>query len=125
MILSKELNAQVARFGRTRSCSLTSELKNELATILFQIKGMRLNKSCGTCIRNAMQDVINFMQNEVRIEKFIGIKQEAPITEDVDLDAMSYAELKAYAGVKGNIKREKIYELIRKEREDIRIDTSL
>jgi hypothetical protein len=112
MILSNELQAQVDRFGRTRSCSLTSELKNELAVILKEIKGIRLNKSCGTCIRNAMQDVINHQMDNVRIEKFIGIKQEAPITEDVDLDAMSYAELKAYAGVKGNIKREKIYELI-------------
>jgi hypothetical protein len=126
MILSKELNAQVARFGRTRSCSLTSELKNELATILFQIKGLRLNKSCGTCIRNAMQDVINFMQNEVRIERFIGIRHEEA-NDDKDtvtdtrreaqalkerLDKMTYKELKAFAGVKGNIKREKIYELI-------------
>lgn len=126
MILSKELNAQVARFGRTRSCSLTSELKNELAIILFEIKGIRLNKSCGTCIRNAMQDVINFMQNEVRIERFIGIRHEEA-NDDKDtvtdtrreaqalkerLDKMSYKELKAFAGVKGNIKREKIYELI-------------
>lgn len=126
MILSKELNAQVARFGRTRSCSLTSELKNELAIILFEIKGIRLNKSCGTCIRNAMQDVINFMQNEVRIERFIGIRHEEA-NDDRDtvtdtrreaqalkerLDKMSYKELKAFAGVKGNIKREKIYELI-------------
>jgi len=126
MILSKELNAQVARFSRTRSCSLTSELKNELAIILYEIKGMRLNKSCGTCIRNAMQDVINFMQNEVRIERFIGIRHEEA-NDDKDtvtdtrreaqalkerLDKMTYKELKAFAGVKGNIKREKIYELI-------------
>jgi hypothetical protein len=133
MILSKELNAQVARFGKTRSCSLTSELKNELAIILFEIKGIRLNKSCGTCIRNAMQDVINFMQNELRMETFIGVrhdranntgdmtipdreemakenKQAAELLEQ--LDAMSYADLKKYAGVKGNIKRTKIYELI-------------
>ena len=132
MILSKELNAQVARFERTRSCSLTSELKNELAVILFEIKGIRLNKSCGTCIRNAMQDVSNFIQNEIRIESFIGVRHEranAERPEDVkpeelekerinaanlikELDAMSYADLKKYAGVKGNIKRTKIYELI-------------
>lgn len=126
MILSKELNAQVARFERTRSCSLTSELKNELAVILFEIKGIRLNKSCGTCIRNAMQDVINFMQKEVRIERFIGIRHEEANDEKDTvtdtrreaqalkerLDKMSYKELKAFAGVKGNIKREKIYELI-------------
>lgn len=126
MILSKELQAQVNRFQRTRSCSLNSELKNELAGHLFQIKGIRLNKSCGTCIRNAMQDVINFIQNEVRIERFIGIRHEEA-NDDKDtvtdtrreaqslkerLDKMSYKELKEYAGVKGNIKREKIYELI-------------
>jgi hypothetical protein len=111
MILSTELNAQVNRFKKTRSCSLTSDLKNELAIILFEIKGIRLNKACGTCVRNAMQDVINFIANEVRIERFVGIKQEAP-SADVDLDSMSYKELKEYAGVKGNIKREKIYELI-------------
>jgi hypothetical protein len=126
MILSKELNAQITRFGKTRSCSLTSELKNELAVILFDIKGIRLNKSCGTCIRNAMQDVINFMQNEVKLTRFIGIRHEEA-NDDQDkvsdtreeaaklkeqLDRMTYKELKAYAGVKGNIKREKIYQLI-------------
>ena len=136
MILSTELNAQVSRFKKTRSCSLTSELKNELAIILFEIKGIRLNKSCGTCVRNAMQDVINFIQNEVKLTEFIGIRHEranAPVKADTkgdvktdtkgddtreatalkaQLDRMTYKELKAYAGVKGNIKREKIYELI-------------
>ncbi len=71
MILSKELNAQLERFSRTRSCSLGSELKNELALVLFETNGKRLNKSCGTCIRNAMQDVLNFMAREVRLESFI------------------------------------------------------
>lgn len=132
MILSKELQAQVDRFGRTRSCSLSSDLKNELAIILFEIKGIRLNKSCGTCIRNAMQDVINFTKNEIELEHFIGIRHEranAVKPEEVTdeelekekkqseelmqkLNKMSYKELKEYAGVKGNIKREKIYELI-------------
>lgn len=129
MILSKELQAQVNRFQRTRSCSLNSELKNELAKHLLDIKGIRLNKSCGTCIRNAMQDIINFISKEVRIEPFIGIRHDvANGTADREeqaidtsreaiklketLDKMSYKELKEYAGVKGNIKREKIYELI-------------
>jgi hypothetical protein len=126
MILSKELQAQVTRFSKTRSCSLNSELKTELAKHLLDIKVLRLNKSCGTCIRNAMQDVINFIQNEVRIERFIGIRHEEA-NDDKDtvtdtskhaaefkaqLDKMSYKELKAFAGVKGNIKREKIYQLI-------------
>ena len=126
MILSTELNAQVSRFKKTRSCSLTSELKNELAIILFEIKGIRLNKACGTCVRNAMQDVINFIANEVKITPFIGIRHEEAhdksdrVTDTTkeatalkeQLDRMTYKELKAYAGVKGNIKREKIYELI-------------
>jgi hypothetical protein len=126
MTLSKELQAQMDRFKKTRSCSLGSELKNELAILLFDIKGTRLNKSCGTCIRNAMQDVLNFISSEVRIVPFIGIRhQEANDDKDTvtntskeaanliqTLDKMSYKELKAYAGVKGNIKREKIYELI-------------
>jgi hypothetical protein len=126
MTLSKELQAQMDRFKKTRSCSLGSELKNELAILLFDIKGTRLNKSCGTCIRNAMQDVLNFISHEVRIETFIGIRhQEANDDKDTvtntskeaanliqTLDKMSYKELKAYAGVKGNIKREKIYEIL-------------
>jgi hypothetical protein len=126
MTLSKELQAQMDRFKKTRSCSLGSELKNELAILLFDIKGTRLNKSCGTCIRNAMQDVLNFISHEVRIVPFIGIRhQEANDDKDTvtntskeaanliqTLDKMSYKELKAYAGVKGNIKREKIYEMI-------------
>tara|TARA_R110000868_G_scaffold176353_3_gene414026 strand:- start:2533 stop:2787 length:255 start_codon:yes stop_codon:yes gene_type:complete len=80
-----------------------------------------------------MQDVINFIANEVKLESFIGIRHEranAPVKADTkgdpvksddtreatalkaQLDKMTYKELKAYAGVKGNIKREKIYELI-------------
>jgi hypothetical protein len=133
MTLSKELQAQMDRFKKTRSCSLGSELKNELAILLFDIKGTRLNKSCGTCIRNAMQDVLNFISHEVRIEEFIGVRHERANTPDnkkkpdeetlkkekeqaaklmETLDKMSYKELKAYAGVKGNIKREKIYEIL-------------
>ena len=132
MILSNELQSQVTRFSKTRSCSMDSQLKNELAILLFQIKGTRLNKSCGTCIRNAMQDLINYIANEVKLTEFIGIRHEranGPVkaaakgdepkddsTEAAalleQLNKMSYKELKAYAGVKGNIKREKIYQLI-------------
>ena len=136
MVLSNELQSQVTRFSKTRSCSMDSQLKNELALLLFQIKGTRLNKSCGTCIRNAMQDLINFIQNDVKLTEFIGIRHEranGPVKSDTkgdvktdtkgddskeaaallaQLNKMSYKELKAYAGVKGNIKREKIYQLI-------------
>ena len=126
MILSSELNAQLERFSKTRSCSLNSELKNELALILFDINGKRLNKSCGTCVRNAMQDVLNFISREVKLTQFIGIRHEQAndhsdrVTDTTrageslkaQLDKMTYKELKAYAGVKGNIKREKIYQLI-------------
>lgn len=132
MILSSELNAQLERFSKTRSCSLPSELKNELAMILFDINGKRLNKSCGTCVRNAMQDVLNFISHEVKIENFIGVRheranavhpnlpdreEEAKERQQVaktleQLSRLTYKELKAYAGIKGNIKREKIYELI-------------
>ena len=132
MILSPELNAQMERFSKTRSCSLGSELKNELALVLFETNGKRLNKSCGTCIRNAMQDVLNFISHEVRLESFIGVRheranavipetpdreEEAKEAEQVEktlkeLEQLSYADLKKYAGIKGNIKREKIYELI-------------
>lgn len=103
------------RFSKIRSCSLGSELKNELAILLFDIKGTRLNKSCGTCIRNAMQDVLNYTMSTQKTVAFVGIKQNPPAANspaDDTLDKMSYKELKAFAGVKGNIKREKIYELI-------------
>ena len=112
MTLSNELQSQVTRFSKTRSCSLDSQLKNELAIILFQIKGTRLNKSCGTCIRNAMQDLINYMQNTQKTVAFVGIKQEPPSVVDDNLDDMTYKQLKALAGVKGNIKREKLIEMI-------------
>ena len=88
-----------------------------------------------------MQDVLNFISREVRLAPFIGIRHEqantqvkkytrgdvtdpgfnTPVESDdrreaadllEKLDRMTYKELKAYAGVKGNIKREKIYELI-------------
>jgi hypothetical protein len=111
MILSNELQSQVTRFSKTRSCSMDSQLKNELALLLFQIKGTRLNKSCGTCIRNAMQDLINYMQNTQNTQKtvaFVGIKQVPP----VNFDNMTYKELKELAGVKGNIKREVLIEMM-------------
>ena len=108
MILSNELQSQVTRFSKTRSCSMDSQLKNELAILLFQIKGTRLNKSCGTCIRNAMQDLINYLQNTQKTVAFVGIKQVPP----VNFDNMTYKELKALAGVKGNIKREILIEMI-------------
>jgi hypothetical protein len=132
MTLSNELQSQLTRFSKTRSCSLESQLKNELALILFQINGKRLNKSCGTCVRNAMQDVLNFISHEVRLESFIGVRHEranavrpeTPDSEEMakeaeqvektlkELEQLSYADLKKYAGIKGNIKREKIYQLI-------------
>ena len=108
MILSNELQSQVTRFTQTRSCSMDSQLKNELALLLFQIKGTRLNKSCGTCIRNAMQDLINYLQNTQKTVAFVGIKQVPP----VNFDNMTYKELKELAGVKGNIKREILIEMI-------------
>jgi hypothetical protein len=108
MILSNELQSQVTRFSKTRSCSMDSQLKNELAILLFQIKGTRLNKSCGTCIRNAMQDLINYLQNTQKTVAFVGIKQVPP----VNFDNMTYKELKELAGVKGNIKREILIEMI-------------
>lgn len=132
MILSPELNAQLERFSKTRSCSLGSELKNELALVLFETNGKRLNKSCGTCIRNAMQDILNFIQQEVKLANFIGVRHERANAVHPDkpdekqlqqekeqagktleqLERLTYKELKAYAGIKGNIKREKIYELL-------------
>jgi hypothetical protein len=87
---------------------MDSQLKNELALLLFQIKGTRLNKSCGTCIRNAMQDLINYLQNTQKTVAFVGIKQVPP----VNFDNMTYKELKELAGVKGNIKREILIEMI-------------
>jgi len=55
-----------------------------------------------------MQDLINYMQNTQKTVAFVGIKQEPP----VNFDNMTYKDLKELAGVKGNIKREVLIEMI-------------
>lgn len=115
MILSKDLNAQIERYRRTKSFALDAPLKKELKDVIRVIKGYTLNAECGTCCRNAMRELDAYMSqvDEVpllqkrEVTPFIGIKQK-PFEE------MTYSELKAIAkekGITGNIKRD---ELIRR-----------
>lgn len=112
MNISVELRQQADRFYKTRSFNLSHRLKQELADWLKATLDKKLNIKCGTCIRNAMNDLISYLYSEAPAIKakpqitFIGVKQK-------QLDDMSYRELKDLAkarGIVGNFKREKLIE---------------
>ena len=112
MNISVELREQAERFYKTRSFNLSHRLKQELADWLKATLDKKLNIKCGTCIRNAMNDLISYLYVEQPAIKakpqitFIGVKQKR-------LDEMSYRELKDIAkakGIIGNFKREKLIE---------------
>lgn len=99
-MISEDLKQQAIRYQKSRSFSLNQDLKEELVVWLKAYKGMTLNKGCGTCIRNAMNDLIYWMQTEKAQEirpakiQFIGVKQ-------YNYQSMSYNDLKALAQERG------------------------
>lgn len=117
MILSKELNAQIERYRRTKSFALPGPLKKELKDVIRVIKGYTLNAECGTCCRNAMRELESYMSQvedvpllqKREVKQFVGVKQK-------QLNEMTYSELKAIAkekGIKGNIKRDELINKIK------------
>ena len=112
MKISNDLQQQAERYNRTRSFNLSNILKVELAAWYKDTQGKILNIGCGTCIRNAMRDLVSARNQSIQpaIKKipFKGITQ-AP------LDEMSFKELKALAsskGIKGNYKKAELIELL-------------
>jgi hypothetical protein len=99
-MISDELKTQVQRFQRTRSFALNENLKEELADWFRLTRKTTLNVRCGTCLRNAMNDLAKSIQEESNKEikpakiQFIGVKQ-------YNYDGMSYNELKREAKKKG------------------------
>jgi len=99
-MISEGLEIQAMRFQKSRSFALNENLKEDLA-IWYRIqKGVELNKKCGTCIRNAMNDLLRYMQEERNREvkpakiQFIGVKQ-------YNYQEMKYNDLKALAQERG------------------------
>ena len=80
-MISDELKTQVQRFQRTRSFALNENLKEELADWFRLTRQATLNVRCGTCLRNAMNDLAKSIQEESNKEikpakiQFIGVKQ--------------------------------------------------
>jgi len=112
MKISNDLQQQAERYNRTRSFNLSNILKVELAAWYKDTQGKILNIGCGTCIRNAMRDLVaarnQSIQPAIKKIPFKGITQ-AP------LDEMSFKELKALAsskGIKGNYKKAELIELL-------------
>lgn len=99
-MISEELRNQALRYQRSRSFALNSILKDELSIWLMSYKGTSLNKGCGTCIRNAMNDLLRWLQEEKNEESkpakihFVGIKQH-------NYESMTYNELKKEAKSRG------------------------
>lgn len=117
MKISDELNAQAERYGRTYSFNLSVPLKHELALWYKSVCNKVLNIKCGTCIRNAMRDLIASMKNDQKpsirkkIIPFTGVVNKA-------LEDLSYKELKAMAkdkGIKGQYKKIELIELLKNE----------
>lgn len=99
-MISDDLYTQAMRYQKSRSFALNGNLQQELATWYKATKGTDLNKRCGTCIRNAMNDLLRWIQEEKNQEikpakiQFIGVKQ-------YNYDTMSYNDLKALAQERG------------------------
>ncbi len=116
MKISEDLKQQVERYERTRSFNLNNVLKFELAAWYRDTQGKTLNISCGTCIRNAMRDIVSAMHTKPKQPAIIkipfkGIVQPKPKT----IAEMSYKELRAMAkeqGIKGTLKREEYIALL-------------
>lgn len=80
---------QVDRYNLNRSFACNKILLDELAQFDKDINGLTLNKSCSTCVRNAMRRLCTYVETQKAESKkieFKGIKQEAPIIEDSDID---------------------------------------
>jgi hypothetical protein len=116
MKISKDLKQQVERYGRTSSFNLNNVTKNELAAWYKDTQNKTLNISCGTCLRNAMRDIVawskqGLKQPAIRRIPFKGIVEEKPKT----IAEMTYKELRAMAkeqGIKGTLKREEYIALL-------------
>lgn len=116
MKISEDLKQQVERYERTRSFNLNNVLKFELAAWYRDTQAKTLNISCGTCIRNAMRDIVAWSKQaskepSIRRIPFKGIVQDKPKT----ITEMSYKELRAMAkdkGIKGTLKREEYIALL-------------
>jgi hypothetical protein len=115
MKISEDLKQQVERYERTRSFNLNNVLKFELAAWYRDTQGKTLNISCGTCIRNAMRDLVaagnQSTQPAIRRVPFKGIVEEKP----KNIAEMTYKELRAMAkeqGIKGTLKREEYIALL-------------
>lgn len=99
-MISEDLKQQAIRYQKSRSFALNNMLKKELSSWLLSYKGTVLNEKCGTCVRNAMNDLVYAMQEEKAQEikpakiQFIGVKQ-------YDFESMSYNDLKKEAKSRG------------------------
>jgi hypothetical protein len=78
MKVSDELLDQADRFSKTRSFSLDSTLKKELAQWYKAAGHGKLNLGCATCVRNAMGKLLKSINDGEQLKPrihFIGIKQ--------------------------------------------------
>jgi hypothetical protein len=113
MKITNDLQQQADRYNRTRSFNLNNVTKSELATWYKDTQGKVLNISCGTCIRNAMRDLVAAMDSKPKQPAIIKIPFKG-ITH-APLEEMSFKELKALAsskGFKGNYKKAELIELL-------------
>ena len=78
MKVSDELIQQAERYSATRSFSLDSTLKKELAAWYKFAGHGKLNIGCATCIRNGMGKLLKSINDGEQLKPrihFIGIKQ--------------------------------------------------
>lgn len=96
--MTEGLKAQLDRFQKVRAAKLSYPQKRELAALTKEY-GLRelQNLECGTCVRNAMDDVIAYLHKD----------KQAPVLQKVTLKMvkepkdMKFHELRKYLSDKG------------------------
>jgi len=111
MKISKELKSQIERYNKTRSFSLGQELLSELDELYQAQTEKKLNKRCGTCVRDAMRRISSIQLEPQKKVEFLGVKQPS-------YEEMTFKEVKDIARAKGqhgNWSKDKIIQWLREQ----------
>ena len=111
MKISKELQSQIERYNKTRSFALGQELLSELDELYQAQTEKKLNKRCGTCVRDAMRRISSIQPEPQKKVEFLGVKQPS-------YEEMTFKEVKDIARAKGqhgNWSKDKIIQWLREQ----------
>lgn len=97
--MTEGLKAKLDRFQKIRAAVLNRKEKMELAklTVDYGVRPL-VNLDCSICVRNAMDDVLNYLNRQKETPKLQLSKNLKMVKEPKD---MKFHELKAYLKDKG------------------------